>query len=137
MAERSIRSTVRRGVAESGPNVVVRGTTPDVFRVRPEARIVAGRMFERGKREVVVGRGALDQYADMQIGRRVDIRDGAWPTARPLGPPFARGAALRPGPAPAGPPNLQTRATRQRARRPLRARPRPPVVWLVGPVGNT
>lgn len=78
IAERYILSDVRKRGAESGANVVVRGTTPEVFRVRPEARIVAGRMFERGKREVVVGRGALDQYADMQIGQRVDIRDGAW-----------------------------------------------------------
>ncbi|WP_420466237.1 ABC transporter permease [Panacagrimonas sp.] len=79
IAERYILSDVRKRGAQTGANVVVRGTSPDVFRVRPEARIVAGRMFERGKREVVVGRGALDQYADMQIGQRVEVRDGAWP----------------------------------------------------------
>lgn len=79
IAERYILSDVRKRGETTGANVVVRGTTPDVFRVRPEARIVAGRMFERGKREVVVGRGAQDQYADMRIGQLVEVRDGAWP----------------------------------------------------------
>jgi putative ABC transport system permease protein len=59
-------------------NAVVRGTSPDVFKVRPEARIVDGRMFEPGKREVVVGRGAHAEYADLDIGRSVEVRDGAW-----------------------------------------------------------
>ena len=79
IAERYILSDVRKRDADTGANVVVRGTTPDVLRVRPEARIVAGRMFERGMREVVVGRGAQDQYAGLQIGQSVEIRDGAWP----------------------------------------------------------
>lgn len=59
-------------------NVVVRGTRPDVLAVRPEARIVAGRMFEPGKREVVVGRGAQSEYAGLGLGQAVEIRDGAW-----------------------------------------------------------
>jgi putative ABC transport system permease protein len=59
-------------------NAVVRGTSPQVFSVRPEARIVAGRMFEPGKREVVVGRAANAEYADLDIGQSVEVRDGAW-----------------------------------------------------------
>ena len=79
IAERYILSDVRKRGENTGANVVVRGTTPDVLRVRPEARIVAGRMFEEGKREVVVGRGALDQYQGLEIGSLVEVRDGAWP----------------------------------------------------------
>lgn len=59
-------------------NAVVRGTSPGVFRVRPEARIVEGRMFETGKREAVVGRAARAEYADLEIGQSVEVRDGPW-----------------------------------------------------------
>lgn len=59
-------------------NAVVRGTAPAVFGVRPEARIVSGRMFEPGKREVVVGRAAHAEYADLDVGRTVEVRDGHW-----------------------------------------------------------
>jgi len=59
-------------------NAVVRGTSPAVFTVRPEARIAAGRMFEPGKREVVVGRAAHAEYADLDIGKTVEVRDGHW-----------------------------------------------------------
>jgi putative ABC transport system permease protein len=59
-------------------NAVVRGTSPQVFAVRPEAKIVQGRMFEPGKREVVVGRAAHSEYAGVEIGQSVEVRDGAW-----------------------------------------------------------
>jgi putative ABC transport system permease protein len=59
-------------------NAVVRGTSPTVFEVRPEARIVEGRMFEPGKREVVVGRGAHAEYEGLEVGDSVEVRDGPW-----------------------------------------------------------
>ncbi|MGQ0700840.1 MAG: ABC transporter permease [Panacagrimonas sp.] len=79
VAERYILTDVRKRDSDTGSNVVVRGTTPDVLRVRPEAKIVAGRMFEEGKREVIVGVAARDQYGGMDIGKSVEVRDGAWP----------------------------------------------------------
>lgn len=79
IAERYILTDVRKRGESSGANVVVRGTTPDVLRVRPEAKIIAGRMFEEGKREVVVGRSAFDQYEGLEIGNLVEVRDGSWP----------------------------------------------------------
>jgi putative ABC transport system permease protein len=57
---------------------VVRGTSTRVFDVRPEAHIVAGRMFEPGKREVIVGKGAYAHYEGMVIGKTVEVRDGVW-----------------------------------------------------------
>jgi putative ABC transport system permease protein len=69
----------KRGDPTRAPsNAVVRGTSPDVFMVRPEARIVAGRMFEPGKREVVVGRGAHAEYEGLEVGGSVEVRDGPW-----------------------------------------------------------
>lgn len=60
-------------------NVVVRGTTPDVLDLRHEARIVAGRMFQPGLREVVVGLGAQRQFSGLNIGDLVEVREGKWP----------------------------------------------------------
>jgi putative ABC transport system permease protein len=69
----------KKGDATKAPsNAVVRGTSPDVFKVRPEAKIVEGRMFEPGKREAVVGRAARAEYADLEIGQSVEVRDGGW-----------------------------------------------------------
>jgi putative ABC transport system permease protein len=82
IAERYVLTDVRRRGSQpgdSGSNVVVRGTSPDVFRVRPETRIIAGRMFESGKREIVVGSAALNQYEGLEIGKNVEVRDGDWP----------------------------------------------------------
>ncbi|MGB0955819.1 MAG: ABC transporter permease [Panacagrimonas sp.] len=79
IAERYILTDVPKRGQDTGANVVVRGTTTDVFRVRPEASIVEGRMFEPGKREVVVGRSAVSQYEGLEIGNQVEVRDGHWP----------------------------------------------------------
>ncbi|HUS23609.1 MAG TPA: ABC transporter permease [Candidatus Binatia bacterium] len=69
----------KRGDPTHAPsNAVVRGTSPGVFRIRPEAHVVEGRMFEPGKREVVVGRGAHAEYADLDVGGTVEVRDGPW-----------------------------------------------------------
>src|SRR3954468_10927202 len=59
--------TTMRGMADKGPGV------------RPELKIVAGRMFERGKRELIVGTGAQNMYQHMQIGDKVILPDGEWP----------------------------------------------------------
>lgn len=60
-------------------NVVVRGTTPQVLNLRHEARLVEGRMFQPGVREVVVGIGAQRQFSGLQVGDLVEVREGAWP----------------------------------------------------------
>jgi putative ABC transport system permease protein len=59
--------TTMRGLAEKGPGV------------RPELRIVAGRMFQPGKREMIVGVGAQAMFQHMQVGDKVILPDGEWP----------------------------------------------------------
>jgi putative ABC transport system permease protein len=59
--------TTLRGLAEEGPGV------------RPELKIVAGRMFQPGKREMIVGVGAQAMYQHMKIGEKVILPDGEWP----------------------------------------------------------
>ncbi len=59
--------TTMRGLADKGQGV------------RPEMHIVAGRMFEPGKREMIVGVGAQTMFQHMQVGDKVILPDGEWP----------------------------------------------------------
>jgi len=59
-------------------NMVVRGTHPDINRLRQEFKIVAGRMFTPGLREVIVGKAAAGQFETLKLGGTVDVRDGPW-----------------------------------------------------------
>jgi putative ABC transport system permease protein len=59
-------------------NVVVRGVGPRAREVRPEVRLVAGRWFAPGLRELVVGRGAANQFAGLEPGASVTISDVTW-----------------------------------------------------------
>jgi len=64
---------------ESHPNnVPFRGVQPGAFAVRDEIRIVEGRAFDRGVREVVVGRKAAQQFAGLSVGSRIAFRDSDW-----------------------------------------------------------
>lgn len=67
----------RKGQTEPA-NVVLRGTGPNVLEVRPEAKLVEGRMFKSGVYEVIVGRGARDQFAGMVLGGKLPLRNGDW-----------------------------------------------------------
>lgn len=49
-------------------NATIRGVSPGVLAVRPEIRIVAGRMLEPGKYEIVVGEQALKQFKGLKLG---------------------------------------------------------------------
>ncbi len=57
----------------------MRGMTEKGTGVRPELKIVAGRMFQPGKRELIAGVGAQVMFQHMQIGDKVILPDGEWP----------------------------------------------------------
>ncbi len=64
---------------ESHPNnVPFRGVQRAAFDIRDEARLVEGRRFEPGVREVVVGRKAAGQFAGLSVGSRIGFRDSDW-----------------------------------------------------------
>jgi putative ABC transport system permease protein len=63
----------------SSANTTMRGVGPKALKVRPEIKIVQGRMFLPGRREMVVGVSAQAQYRDMKIGDNVAMPDGNWP----------------------------------------------------------
>jgi len=67
----------RRGQTHPN-NVPFRGVQPAAFAIRDEVRIVEGRRFERGVREVIVGRKASQQFEGLGVGSRIAFRDTDW-----------------------------------------------------------
>lgn len=62
----------------SDANVEIRGVGPRVWELRDNVRIVAGRRFESGKRELVIGRGAQAEFGDLEVGRPVRLGLQDW-----------------------------------------------------------
>jgi putative ABC transport system permease protein len=56
----------------------VRGVGPDLLALRPEMKIIRGRMFQPGKFEVIVGKNTPVLYQKMDIGDQVDLPQGEW-----------------------------------------------------------
>lgn len=59
-------------------NVQVRGVTQRVLGVRANVELVEGRFLRPGLAEAVVGRGARDAYAGLDLGATVRIGAGTW-----------------------------------------------------------
>jgi putative ABC transport system permease protein len=59
-------------------NVPLRGLSEAAMRVRPEVRIVEGRMFRTGTNEIVVGRAAAAQFDGLYVGRTVRWGENSW-----------------------------------------------------------
>jgi putative ABC transport system permease protein len=62
----------------TGANVTLRGVGPEARELRPEIHLVEGRMFEPGKREIIVGRAAQLQFQGLEIGSHIAFRDSDW-----------------------------------------------------------
>jgi len=56
----------------------VRGIERASATLRPEVRLVDGRMFRPGLREAIVGRGATGEFKGLGIGDQVALRDSQW-----------------------------------------------------------
>lgn len=64
--------------APDGMNVTLRGITPTGIELRDNLRIVSGRWFEPGKREVVVGESIEKRFPDARIGQKLHFGRGDW-----------------------------------------------------------
>jgi putative ABC transport system permease protein len=62
----------------SSVNVVVRGVTPQAFKVRSIVKIVGGRNFTPGLYELVVGKKASERYVGLEIGHSISLQRRAW-----------------------------------------------------------
>lgn len=63
---------------DSEANVEVRGIGTQAWAVRPNMQIVAGRRFEPGLREIVVGQGARQQFAGLEPGSTINLNGQQW-----------------------------------------------------------
>lgn len=77
-AELLVQFQVPRKTNHKPVNVALRGVGKLAFALRPEIRLVKGRMFRPGLREFIVGRTAQAQYTDLDIGSRVPLPGGQW-----------------------------------------------------------
>jgi putative ABC transport system permease protein len=59
-------------------NVPLRGVSGNAAKLRQDFRIVEGRMFTPGKFEVIVGRGALKQFAGLDVGSKLRWGTTEW-----------------------------------------------------------
>jgi putative ABC transport system permease protein len=62
----------------SAANVALRGVGTQAGALRPELQIVAGRMFQPALRELIVGKAAQEQFAGLDLGAHIMIRDTEW-----------------------------------------------------------
>jgi len=67
----------RRGQAQ-GSNVTIRGLTPAGFGLRPEFKLVEGRQFRSGLREVIVSKKISDRFQNCGLGDKVKFAKGYW-----------------------------------------------------------
>jgi putative ABC transport system permease protein len=59
-------------------NVQFRGVGPDAWTIRPNLKIVEGRKFNGGLREMVVGRGAQRQFRGLEVGKQLNLANQIW-----------------------------------------------------------
>jgi len=59
-------------------NVEGRGVGPDTWALRPEVRIIEGRRFTPGLRELIVGKGARGQFAGIDPGTALNLNNQQW-----------------------------------------------------------
>jgi len=59
-------------------NVAVRGTGPQLAKLRPEIKIIQGRMFQPAVTEMIVGKAANAEFKDLNIGDKVRTRGATW-----------------------------------------------------------
>ncbi|MBL8299512.1 MAG: ABC transporter permease [Rhodanobacteraceae bacterium] len=73
-----ITELLKKGETQAGSNMTLRGVEPASFTLRPKLKIVEGRMFQTGLRELIVGRGVQRQYAGVEIGKTLRMRGSEW-----------------------------------------------------------
>ncbi len=77
-AEVVVIANVPKRATGTDANVEVRGVGPGVWALRPELRIVEGRPFTPGLRELVVGIGARRQFSGLEPGNTLQLNNQTW-----------------------------------------------------------
>lgn len=97
--------------SQTPANVPMRGVQAGAFAIRPEVKIVEGRVFAWGQNEVIVGRGAHSEFGGTDVGSELRFGTNVWKVvgifeakgsisesevwadAAVLGPAYQRGAS--------------------------------------------
>ena len=69
---------VNRKATSTAANVPLRGVDATVLEVRPEVKIVEGKMFSFGTNEVIVGRAANRQFSKLNVGDLLHSGEISW-----------------------------------------------------------
>jgi putative ABC transport system permease protein len=77
-AEVILVAPVARKRDNSDVNITLRGVGAQYFVLRPELKLVSGRLFHAGKQELLVGASARGQFAGLEIGNQIRLQDGDW-----------------------------------------------------------
>jgi putative ABC transport system permease protein len=59
-------------------SVILRGVGPKVTELRPELKIIQGRMFKPAVTEVIVGKSASAQFKGLKLGDTINSRGATW-----------------------------------------------------------
>ena len=73
----TIIDLMKKGTDETS-NLPLRGVQDMSFAIRPEFKIIEGVNFQPGTGQVIVGKGAADQYQGLNVGNEIDIRNSKW-----------------------------------------------------------
>jgi len=69
---------VKNGPKGDTGSAQVRGISEAAFLVRPNAKIVEGRTFQPGLREIIVGKGAVRQFDGLNVGATLKLGNQPW-----------------------------------------------------------
>lgn len=70
-------SLIKRGT-ERPANVIIRGTTPAGLALRPQVKIINGRMFRPGSNEIVTGRAVSERFGGAGLGESLRFGGREW-----------------------------------------------------------
>lgn len=78
----SAETLVQSGVVKKSDGldafITVRGVGPEGFALRPEIKLISGRMFHPATHELIVGRAAQTQFEGLDVGSEVSLPEGDW-----------------------------------------------------------
>ena len=69
---------VKGGGPDEDGSVQLRGVGPQAWAVRPNVKIVEGRKFEPGRRELIAGAAAARQFAGLEPGKSIRLGSQEW-----------------------------------------------------------
>jgi putative ABC transport system permease protein len=68
----------KRGQEEQGSNIRIRGVSPTGLALRPQMRLIKGRMFQLGLREVIISRNIFERFQNTNLGDRLEFGKAPW-----------------------------------------------------------